>query len=62
MSRSLTIAIIGGGTAGLAAALLLGRAGHKVTLVERFGEPQPLGSGLAGESDRPVLAGEGAER
>jgi salicylate hydroxylase len=46
MSRSLTIAIIGCGTAGLAAALLLERAGHAVTLVERFGEPQPLGSGL----------------
>ncbi|HEV7325031.1 MAG TPA: NAD(P)/FAD-dependent oxidoreductase [Bosea sp. (in: a-proteobacteria)] len=46
MSRSLTIAIIGCGTAGLAAALLLERAGHKVTLVERFSEPQPLGSGL----------------
>eukprot|EP01042_Synura_sphagnicola_P031267 gene31267-40253_t len=46
MSRSLTIAIIGCGTAGLAAALLLERAGHSVTLVERFGEPQPLGSGL----------------
>lgn len=46
MSRSLTIAIIGCGTAGLAAALLLERAGHRVTLVERFNEPQPLGSGL----------------
>lgn len=46
MSRSLTIAIIGCGTAGLAAALLLERAGHAVTLVERFSEPQPLGSGL----------------
>lgn len=46
MSRSLSIAIIGCGTAGLAAALLLERAGHTVTLVERFGEPQPLGSGL----------------
>lgn len=46
MSRSLTIAIIGCGTAGLAAALLLERAGHTVTLVERFNEPQPLGSGL----------------
>jgi len=46
MSRSLTIAIIGCGTAGLAAALLLEQAGHTVTLVERFGEPQPLGSGL----------------
>jgi len=46
MSRSLTIAIIGCGTAGLAAALLLERAGHTITLVERFSEPQPLGSGL----------------
>lgn len=46
MSRSLTIAIIGCGTAGLAAALLLERAGHAVTLIERFNEPQPLGSGL----------------
>jgi salicylate hydroxylase len=46
MSRSLTIAIIGCGTAGLAAALLLERAGHAVTLIERFSEPQPLGSGL----------------
>lgn len=46
MSRSLTIAIIGCGTAGLAAALLLERAGHSVTLIERFSEPQPLGSGL----------------
>jgi salicylate hydroxylase len=46
MSRSLTIAIIGCGTAGLAAALLLERARHAVTLVERFSEPQPLGSGL----------------
>lgn len=46
MSRSLSIAIIGCGTAGLAAALLLERVGHTVTLVERFNEPQPLGSGL----------------
>ena len=46
MSRSPTIAIIGCGTAGLAAALLLERAGHAVTLIERFSEPQPLGSGL----------------
>jgi salicylate hydroxylase len=46
MSRSLTIAIIGCGTAGLAAALLLERTGHAITLVERFGEPRPIGSGL----------------
>ncbi len=36
----------GCGTAGLAAALLLHRDGHRVTLFERFDDPRPLGSGL----------------
>lgn len=36
----------GCGTAGLAAALLLHRDGHRVTLFERFDTPRPLGSGL----------------
>ena len=40
------IAIAGCGPAGLAAALLLARAGHHVTLFDRFPEPRPLGSGL----------------
>jgi 2-polyprenyl-6-methoxyphenol hydroxylase-like FAD-dependent oxidoreductase len=40
------IAIAGCGPAGLAAALLLHRAGHEVTLFERFETPQPIGSGL----------------
>lgn len=40
------IAIVGCGTAGLAAALLLARDGHHVTLYERFDRPQPIGSGL----------------
>lgn len=40
------IGIAGCGIAGLAAALLLHRQGHRVTLYERFGEPRPLGSGL----------------
>lgn len=40
------IAIAGCGPAGLAAALLLHRAGHDVTLFERFETPQPIGSGL----------------
>ncbi len=40
------IAIVGCGTAGLAAALLLVRDGHRVTLYERFDKPQPVGSGL----------------
>lgn len=40
------IAVAGCGPAGLAAALLLRRDGHAVTLFERFAAPQPLGSGL----------------
>ncbi|MFN4113063.1 MAG: FAD-dependent oxidoreductase [Sphingomonadaceae bacterium] len=41
-----SIAIVGCGPAGLAAALLLHRDGHRVTLYERFDRPRPLGSGL----------------
>ena len=41
-----TIAIVGCGPAGLAAALLLHGDGHHVTLFERFAAPRPLGSGL----------------
>ncbi len=44
--KSLDIAIAGAGPGGLAAALFLSRAGHRVRLVERFDEPQPIGSGL----------------
>jgi salicylate hydroxylase len=40
------IAICGCGPAGLSAALFLHRAGHRVTLFERFSAPKPLGSGL----------------
>jgi 2-polyprenyl-6-methoxyphenol hydroxylase-like FAD-dependent oxidoreductase len=40
------IAVAGCGPAGLAAALLLKRNGHKVRLFERFEEPRPVGSGL----------------
>ncbi|AZO29545.1 MULTISPECIES: NAD(P)/FAD-dependent oxidoreductase [unclassified Mesorhizobium] len=46
MSKSYEIAIAGAGPAGLAAALYLKRAGHKVTIFERFDEPKPVGSGL----------------
>lgn len=42
----LDIAVAGCGTAGLAAALLLHRDGHRVTLFERFAAPRPIGSGL----------------
>ena len=44
--RVLDIAVAGCGPCGLAAALLLHRAGHRVTLYERFAAPQPIGSGL----------------
>ena len=40
------IAVCGAGPAGLAAALLLHRAGHDVEIIERFDEPVPVGSGL----------------
>lgn len=46
MVRGLKIAIAGCGPAGMAAALLLGRDGHQVTVFERFEAPRPLGSGL----------------
>lgn len=42
----LDIAIAGCGPAGLAAALLLHRDGHRVNLYERFEAPRPIGSGL----------------
>lgn len=44
--RGLNIAIAGCGPCGLSAALLLHRAGHHVTLFERFERPRPIGSGL----------------
>jgi 2-polyprenyl-6-methoxyphenol hydroxylase-like FAD-dependent oxidoreductase len=40
------IAVAGCGIAGLAAALLLHRDGHRVTVFERFAAPRPIGSGL----------------
>jgi 2-polyprenyl-6-methoxyphenol hydroxylase-like FAD-dependent oxidoreductase len=40
------IAVCGCGPAGLAAALLLHRAGYRVRVFERFDTPRPIGSGL----------------
>ncbi|MDX3885054.1 MAG: FAD-dependent monooxygenase [Sphingomonas sp.] len=40
------IAVAGCGPAGLAAALLLRRDGHRVTLFDRFEAPRPIGSSL----------------
>ncbi|PZP55365.1 MAG: hypothetical protein DI586_07110 [Micavibrio aeruginosavorus] len=42
----LKIAVIGSGTAGLAASAFLMKDGHDVTLIERFSDPRPLGAGL----------------
>lgn len=44
--RGLEIAVAGCGPAGLAAALLLARDGHRVRLFERFETPCAIGSGL----------------
>lgn len=41
-----SVAVIGCGTAGSAAALFLSRAGHEVTLFERVLEPGPVGAGI----------------
>jgi 2-polyprenyl-6-methoxyphenol hydroxylase-like FAD-dependent oxidoreductase len=43
---ALDIAVAGCGPGGLAAALLLHRDGHRVTMFERFDRPRPIGSGL----------------
>jgi 2-polyprenyl-6-methoxyphenol hydroxylase-like FAD-dependent oxidoreductase len=40
------IGIVGAGTAGAAAAILLARAGHTVTVFERVAEPRPIGAGI----------------
>lgn len=45
-NSALSIAVCGAGPAGLAAALLLQRDGHKTRLFERFETPRPVGSGL----------------
>ena len=42
----LDIAVVGCGVAGQAAATLLAERGHRVTIYERFTEPQPVGAGL----------------
>ena len=44
--KACDIAVAGCGPAGLAAALLLARDGHRITLFERFETVRPLGSGL----------------
>ena len=46
MARVLDIGIAGCGVAGLASALLLKRAGHRITLFDKMAHPAPVGSGL----------------
>ena len=41
-----SVAIVGCGVAGQAAALFLQRAGHRVEIFERFESPRPIGAGL----------------
>ena len=40
------VAVVGCGTGGPAAALLLKAAGHDVEIFERFNTPSPIGAGL----------------
>ena len=42
----LDVGVIGGGTAGSAAALFLARAGHRVTIYERVPKPSAVGAGI----------------
>lgn len=46
MRDALDVGIVGAGTAGSAAAILLARAGHRVSLYERVDEPGPVGAGI----------------
>lgn len=44
--QNLRIGVVGAGTGGLAAAAFLARDGHRVSLLERFAAPRPIGAGL----------------
>ena len=46
MNRKYNIAVIGSGSAGMASALLLKRAGHDVVLFEKVEKPGPVGAGV----------------
>jgi hypothetical protein len=44
--HKLNIGIAGAGIGGLAAASLLADQGHTITIIDQFGTPEPVGSGL----------------
>ncbi len=46
MFNNKNIAVVGAGFAGLASALMLARAGHSVTVFEKFSEPASIGAGV----------------
>ena len=46
MTKTLEIALIGAGIGGLAAANLLAKQNHQVTVLDQFTQPEPVGSGL----------------
>lgn len=46
MRTPIDVGVVGAGTAGTAAALLLARDGHRVTIYERVPEPGPVGAGI----------------
>ena len=46
MNGPIAIGVVGAGTAGAAAAALLARAGHAVTVFERVADPKPIGAGI----------------
>lgn len=55
--KTLSVGVVGCGTAGSAAAVFLARAGHAVTLYERVPEPGPVGAGITLQpSGQSVLA------
>lgn len=46
VGNRLDVGIVGSGSAGSAAAILLSRAGHRVTVYERVANPLPVGAGI----------------
>ena len=44
--EKLSVGVVGGGIAGAAAALMLGRLGAQVTLYEQVIEPRAVGAGI----------------